>query len=189
MNKPLASYFIRFAAFLIDIPAVLTIHFTLMYLSTIIYPPSQVQFRAMMEMSEASQWWFLAKSIFFVVFIFIYHSVLPITLLGGTLGQLICGVRLVQPDGSSPTWKQIFGRALSIAAQWCVVLFPGPVLSKLHLFNTTFTTMLLFLGIIFLIVTSFVSIGGTPRVNLWDRIGGYRFTHEPHKKVKKINEL
>lgn len=189
MNKPLASYIIRFAAFLIDIPVVITIHFTLMYLSTIIYPPSQVQFQPMMEMSESSQWWFLVKSIFFVVFIFLYHSVLPITFLGGTFGQLICGVRLVKSDGSAPRWKQIFGRALSIAIQWCVVLFPGPVLSKLNLFDTTFTTMLLFLGIIFLVVTSFVSFGGTPGVNLWDRIGGYRFISVPYKKPKKINEM
>lgn len=189
MNKPLASYFIRFAAFLIDIPAVLTIHFTLMYLSTIIYPPSQVQFQPMMEMSQTSQWWFLVKSIFFIGFIFIYHSVLPITFLGGTFGQLSCGIRLVKPDGNTPSWKQILGRALSIAVQWCVVLLPGPVLSKLNLFDTTFTTMLLFLGIIFLVVTSFVSVGSTPRVNLWDRIGGYRFISVPYKKTKKINEI
>jgi uncharacterized RDD family membrane protein YckC len=175
MNKPLASYLIRFAAFLIDIPAVLTIHFTLMYLSTIIYPPSQVEFRVMMEMTETSQWWFLAKSIFFVVFIFLYHSILPITILGGTFGQLICGVRLVKSDGSNPGWRQILGRSLSIALQWCVVLFPGPVLSKFGLYDTAFTTMLLLLAIIFLIVTSFVSIGDTPRVNLWDRLGSYRF--------------
>lgn len=171
--KTRASFFVRIAAFLIDVPTIITIHFIVLFVFNYFYPAARVQFQFMSSMSEESQWWFLAKSLFFVGEIFAYHTLLPLSHLKGTLGHLALRIRLVKPDGSAPGWRQFLGRALVLVLQWVLILFPGPIIARFG-GDAGLTLMNLLLSLAILTVTSMVS-WKEPQVNIWDRIGGYRF--------------
>ena len=95
----------------------------------ILIPGTEVPAAPMQLYTAAQMRWFFVAVTILATTIVLYHCLLPLTRLQGTIGHRLVGIRLGRPDGSPLTRKEGFRRFQVLIVKCAIVLFLGPVIA------------------------------------------------------------